>query len=320
MTSCYLCGSPEQQVVRTKLRNDVRRSVLRCSSCSLVWLEPKQADLKEYYREQYRREHPPAIGSVVTPEENFLMYEPFMEERITRVQPYLNPSMRVLEIGCATGHFLAGLGTLVTERVGVEFNESHAQYARQRLDIEVYTDPIEETDRPKGSFDFVFMFHVLEHVEDPVGLLRTLRDYLAPGGKLYVEVPNVNDALLSDYKATAYADFYYREPHLFYFSPATFQEVATRAGFVGHIEMVQRYGLANHIHWVTAGTPQPDAQVAMGVPKLVVDRHQEKTVFEDDLDRWLARADREYRSLLSRHERAEAMALLGEPGSAAGTC
>ena len=311
MTTCYLCGAAEQELIREKLRHDVRRNVLRCPSCGLVWLEPKQADLKEFYRAEYRRQYSPAVDKEMSPEETFRMYEPFMAERIERVRSHLDGSMRVLEIGCATGYFLAALEPFVGERVGVEFNEAHAAYTRQRLGIEVYTDPIEKTNRPKGSFDVVFMFHVLEHMEDPEGFLRGLSEYLTPQGKVYIEVPNIDDALISPYKVAAYADFYYREPHLFYFSPATFRTLTERAGFRGEIEMIQRYSLANHIHWVTAGAPQPDAEAGMGVPKLRADHDGARTDFERELDGWLARVDHEYRALLQKHGRAEAMAFVG---------
>lgn len=47
------------------------------------------------------------------------------------------------------------------------------------------------TDLKPGSFDVIFMNHVLEHIEEPVGLLESLRGLLAPQGRLFIEVPNV---------------------------------------------------------------------------------------------------------------------------------
>jgi SAM-dependent methyltransferase len=35
------------------------------------------------------------------------------------------------------------------------------------------------------------MLHVLEHLHDPLGALVKIRDWLVPGGRLYIEVPNV---------------------------------------------------------------------------------------------------------------------------------
>ncbi len=317
MASCYLCGIAEPEVIRTKLRHNVQRNVLRCPSCTLVWLEPKQADLQEYYRDEYRRTYTPVPGKQITAEETFAMYRPFMADRIHHVRPHVDSSMRALEIGSASGYFLDALRPFVREVVGLEFNESHADYARQRLGIEMFSVPIEQTGLPKESLDIVFVFHVLEHVPDPVGFLQGLSPYLSSGGKIYIEVPNVDDALLSSYEVQGFADFYYREPHLFYFSPTTLRTVTGRAGFVGEIEMVQRYGLANHIHWVTTGTPQPDAQTALGVPKFVPNSAVQRSAFEVELQEWLGRTDSEYRTLLKRHSRAEAMTFVGTRRNAA---
>jgi 2-polyprenyl-3-methyl-5-hydroxy-6-metoxy-1,4-benzoquinol methylase len=46
--------------------------------------------------------------------------------------------------------------------------------------------------RPKEVFDVVVMEHVLEHVEDPVGILRLARPWLAPGGRVVIGVPNAH--------------------------------------------------------------------------------------------------------------------------------
>lgn len=43
---------------------------------------------------------------------------------------------------------------------------------------------------PRERFNSIVLDHVLEHVEDPVGLLRRASSWLAPGGRLLIGVPN----------------------------------------------------------------------------------------------------------------------------------
>jgi 2-polyprenyl-3-methyl-5-hydroxy-6-metoxy-1,4-benzoquinol methylase len=75
-------------------------------------------------------------------------------------------------------------------------------------------------------FDVAVVNHVLEHVSDPVALLRAVRKRLRPGGRLHVAVPNANawEAKLSGF--VAYAPY-----HLIYFTPTTLQHVVEKAGF-----------------------------------------------------------------------------------------
>lgn len=46
--------------------------------------------------------------------------------------------------------------------------------------------------RPEQPFDSIILEHVLEHVDDPVGLLARVKNWLAPEGKLFLGVPNGN--------------------------------------------------------------------------------------------------------------------------------
>lgn len=49
-----------------------------------------------------------------------------------------------------------------------------------------------EAFEPAHSFDSILLEHILEHVDDPVGLLSRAKKWLAPGGRLFLGVPNGN--------------------------------------------------------------------------------------------------------------------------------
>ena len=220
--------------------------------------------------------------------------------------------MSILEIGASTGHFLSALGPYVKERTGVELNAEHAAFAAEKMGITVYDKPINDTNHALKSFDFIFMFHVFEHVPDPIGFLQSVTPYLSNKGRLYIEVPNISDALISKYRIEEYADFYYRDPHLFYFSPTTMHEITNKAGFSGRIEMVQRYGFSNHLNWVNNKTPQKDAELAMGIPTMHTSKKTAGNTFESELDVWLKKIDNEYRNLIKKHQLAEAMVFISD--------
>ena len=311
---CYLCGGRHLEVIRNKLRNDVDRKVLQCADCGINYLEPQPKDLTEYYREEYRRVYTPVVGEQLDSRKTFEMYLPFQRRRMEPINDKLNSNMRVLELGCSAGYFLYTLKPHVKECLGIELNQENARFVNNELGIRTYTQPIEQTPIPEGYFDLVSAFHVVEHVEDPIALLSTLRRYLKPEGWLYVEVPNVNDALLSLYRSEPYAGFWYREPHIFNFSPDTLCKVVGRAGFRGDTSTTQRYNFVNHLNWTMTGKPQKSAEVGMGVPALAEEYATDPGLVQD-LKEWAGKADAEYRKILNRHLLGDTIVFVGQKSS-----
>jgi 2-polyprenyl-3-methyl-5-hydroxy-6-metoxy-1,4-benzoquinol methylase len=308
--TCYLCGKPDLEVIRTKLRYGIRRKVLRCEECGLVFLEKKERNLREYYEEDYRKLYTPVIGKEVSPSERFDIYLPFQKSRIEDIKPYLNPDMKALDIGCSSGYFLYALKDLVQECVGIEFNKSDIEFARKKCGVKIYDHPLEETDIPLEYFDIVFMLDVLEHIEDPIQFLGTVRRYIKPGGYIYIEVDNINDSLLSIYGIEEYADFYYREPHLFYFSPKTLKNVAEKGGFPGETKTMQQYNFINQINWILTGKPQSSASQGMSAPVLVkaIQVPDEMSI---TFNEWIKRVDSEYKELLNRYNIGDVIVFRG---------
>ena len=50
-----------------------------------------------------------------------------------------------------------------------------------------------------GKYDFISMFHVLAHIDEPIGLLRNMSKHLLDDGMIYIETSNANDVLLTLY-------------------------------------------------------------------------------------------------------------------------
>jgi len=306
---CYLCQSTNLTVLRTRLRHDVERDVWCCGECDLVYLSPRQSDLKEYYAGSYRKMYSPVIGQQLTSRQTFEIYYPLQSSRLEELKDFLKPKSRVLDIGCSSGHFLYAVKDKVKECVGIEFNKSDAQFVNTELGIKTYTEPIHETDLPHGYFDVITVLQVLEHVDDPIRFLGSLVPYLSDGGHLVVEVPNIQDALLSVYKIEAYADFWYREPHAFYYSPKTLMQLLRKAGFDGSTRTLQRYNVLNQMNWIFTAVPQSSVGIGMSVPNLVT---EENNAVQREINDWVRKADQEYRAILTRHDRGDCILFTGQ--------
>jgi SAM-dependent methyltransferase len=96
---------------------------------------------------------------------------------------------RVLDVGCGAGGLLARYRTLGWEARGVEINPSAVAAARDR-GLDVAQGTIEDVAPVPGGFDLLLLNHVLEHVLDPLGVLRRARQLLAPGGRIRIVTPN----------------------------------------------------------------------------------------------------------------------------------
>lgn len=59
------------------------------------------------------------------------------------------------------------------------------------------------------KYDIITAFHVVEHLQDSIAILKELSSCLKENGKMIIEVPNADDALLTIYKSKAFREFTY---------------------------------------------------------------------------------------------------------------
>lgn len=108
------------------------------------------------------------------------------------MRPYLR-GPAVLELGCASG--------VMTRLLSADYNLLHvidgsAQYIEEVAatvpDSVVFHHSLFEDFQPPRRFNDLVMARALEHLDDPVGLLRHMRAWVEPGGRIHVVVPNAH--------------------------------------------------------------------------------------------------------------------------------
>ena len=251
---CRLCGSREHQLVSRNVSEAPDSAVYACQGCGIVYVFPIMSEEEEatFYARQFEEYMSRRSGpGWKSPEAHFSSYGSEAERRLPLVTPHLRRADAVLEIGSSTGYFLDALRPYVGSITGVEPSEAYRSYAQSR-GIETF----ETLDEVQGrTFDVIALYYVVEHLRDPVAFAASLRGRLNPGGRLLIEVPNVDDALLSLYHLAAFDAFYWQRAHYHNFSRATLAAVLERAGYTVQTYPVQRYDLSNHMVWMMEGRP-----------------------------------------------------------------
>lgn len=97
-----------------------------------------------------------------------------------------------LDMPCGDGTLTEEFCRHFARVVGVDASSKHLALARKRLpQVEFHESLIEEV-RLGERFDSIFLLNVLEHVIDPISVLRKASSLLSPGGVIIAHVPNAD--------------------------------------------------------------------------------------------------------------------------------
>jgi len=308
---CYLCKGENINIIRKRLRYDVKRNVIKCEDCGIVYLEKKDVSLDEYYKDDYRNIYSPNLGQKLTSQEIFDACLPFQSYRQERINKLVSKHSIILDIGCSAGHFLYSMKDKVKTGIGIEFNRSDSEFVQDKLGIKVYSVPIEESDLPKKYFDVITLFHVLEHINNPIIFLNNIKKYLKDTGYICIEVPNINDALLSVYNIEKYADFWYREPHVFNFSIDSLKKLLDIVGIKGEFKTIQRYSIFNHMNWIASGAPQ--SVMAEGMSDYSIENsNQIDEIILSEFNLFFNKINSNYKDLLNKYNLGDSIFFIGQ--------
>ncbi len=136
---------------------------------------------------------------------------------------------RLLDLGCGKGYFLKHAADAGIECVGLEISDTAAAFARERLGLNVIAGDIHQKNGELGLFDTITMWGVIEHIPDPVEVLRSARACLKPGGTIIVNTGTGDDWL--DRLLPGVNQWYNPPQHLFVFSVPGLRECLSRAGY-----------------------------------------------------------------------------------------
>ncbi len=151
----------------------------------------------------------------------------------------IGANKRVLEFGCAAGHVSRALRDRGCRVVGVEIDPEFASQAKEFCE-DVIVGDAETLDLDSildgQPFDVAVFGDVLEHMHDPLQILRRVRKWLVPEGYVVASLPNIAHGAvrlaLLDGRFSYTPEGLLDETHLRFFTHQTTKDLFNQAGFV----------------------------------------------------------------------------------------
>lgn len=249
---CYTAGSAVYALGRDRLFGLAQGiyALYRCRLCGCIFQHPLPDDkaLAEFYPQEYWWSEAHSGGRVTR---LFRRLEKSYREFVVadhvrflvscaRGNP--NSGKLLLDIGCGSGTFLhvARLHGFVPH--GMDASAQAVEIARRQYGLPVRQGEIGSKIWEDLRFDFITMFHVLEHIPDPRRALRYAGELLKPGGTLIIQVPNVSSIQARVFRSLWYGLDVPR--HVINFTPKALGFLLRDTGF--EFQKVSRFSLRDN--------------------------------------------------------------------------
>lgn len=249
---CAVCGGVTHTVVATgrdyeldTCSNEWR--MVACAACGHVWLHPRpalEALPVVYPPTYYAYNYETAVSSIAQRGKAWLD-----RQKLGAIRAAVGrPVQAYADVGCGTGRYLRLVADGGTSRAAI-----YGQELDERVVASLRAEGFQacacraEACRhiPEGTLDLITIFHVIEHVADPVGVVTRLASWLKPGGVLAIETPNL-DSIDHALFARTYWGGYHFPRHWHLFRAETLGRLLRDAGLV--VERLQYQ--TGHSFWM----------------------------------------------------------------------
>jgi 2-polyprenyl-3-methyl-5-hydroxy-6-metoxy-1,4-benzoquinol methylase len=204
-------------------RTDVRLPVHRCASCDIFLLNPPPPAHvgREYFASAY-------AGA----QAKNIYYDPAFKERTSRLRlemlsEHARGGRRLLDVGCGKGQFVRVAREEGWDAWGVELDEGACAYAHRELGLNTVLHGSLGHPDLSGRFDVITLWDVIEHVDDPVGILTDVARHLSDNGVVAIRTANIRSWTFDRHRSRWWA---FGSDHRFYFSPQSLAAAMRAAG------------------------------------------------------------------------------------------
>ena len=246
-STCYLCKGSKFTKRPGEVRDIKSLDILECDNCGLVQLSDFSHIAPDHYESSKMHDSEPI--SIEDWQKDFDVEED--ARRHYECYESIISGKDVLDFGSGSCNFLEKASKVAASVGGVEPEKRIRDAFGKKYNL------YENIETTAGQYDIITAFHVIEHIIDPIEILRKLGKKLKDeSSRIIIEVPSSSDALLTLYGNSSFQKFTYWSQHLYLFNASTLRKLIQLAGLnIICIKETQRYGIANHLYWLCQGKP-----------------------------------------------------------------
>ena len=216
--SCVLCDGQDFRFFGSVYNYDI----VTCNHCGLKFVHPMPSPevLHDFYNSQaYHSGDRYQVGQV---------YHPW-DRRMADIRSLGYTSGHILDVGCATGHFLSKAASQGFGIFGIDVSETAIEKAKATLG-EGKAQSLDLLELPdEKQFDIITMWALIEHLREPDKYLIKIGKLLKPNGLIAFSTPNIS-ACSESVKGSKWK-YYIPPEHLYYFDTKLISRMLKKYGF-----------------------------------------------------------------------------------------
>jgi 2-polyprenyl-3-methyl-5-hydroxy-6-metoxy-1,4-benzoquinol methylase len=166
--------------------------IMSCETCGFIHITPynTEENQKTFYQEGFYQEQKSGYIESHTRDKEWWTVQ--YNEKLDFFEKHLSAkNSRLLDIGSGPGYFLDASKSRGWECIGIEPGGPAYQFSTEILGLQVVNDFFDKNTYNKlGRFDVIHLNNVLEHINDPIEMIKLAYEILNPGGILCVSSPN----------------------------------------------------------------------------------------------------------------------------------
>lgn len=156
---------------------------------------PTRDEMKKHYQKKFKEGNYQL--AIKFAQEYMAVYRQFVYllEKVLKKENRSTKAIKILDIGCFTGDFLVLMEEAGADIYGLELQDDAVEIANKKLHGRVKAADVMTDAFPKVRFDVITLLGIVEHVTDPMKLIKRSTELLKKGGILMVQTPNSGSVL-----------------------------------------------------------------------------------------------------------------------------